>query len=128
MRDQCRHGVPISTRCFECQMEATPRAAHEPETGHWYAAEDIDALVRELDVWLNGEEGAAKQAKLCDIVAQITRRTQPPGHGQLAADADQLKSLLREWLANRMGGVGPSELYQLAKRTQEVTGLTKGGE
>ncbi len=28
-------------------------------------------LVRELDVALNGEEGAAKQASLCDIVAQV---------------------------------------------------------
>lgn len=42
-----------------------------PETGRWYDADDIDRLVRELDVLLNGEEGAAPQAKLCDIVAQV---------------------------------------------------------
>lgn len=30
-------------------------------------------LVRELDVLINGKEGAAKQASLCDIVAQIKR-------------------------------------------------------
>lgn len=52
-----------------CAWQA--RANHEPETGHWYSGEDIDALARELDVWLNGKEGAARQAKLCDIVAQI---------------------------------------------------------
>jgi hypothetical protein len=28
-------------------------------------------LVRELDVLLNGEAGAARQASLCDIVAQV---------------------------------------------------------
>lgn len=34
---------------------------------------DHRRLVRELDVLLNGEEGAAKQASLCDIVAQVQR-------------------------------------------------------
>lgn len=29
------------------------------------------ALIRELDVLLNGEEGASKQASLCDIVSQV---------------------------------------------------------
>jgi len=32
---------------------------------------DHKRLVRELDVILNGEEGAAKQASLCDIVSQV---------------------------------------------------------
>lgn len=32
---------------------------------------DHSRLVRELDVLLNGEAGAAKQASLCDIVAQV---------------------------------------------------------
>lgn len=32
---------------------------------------DHARLVRELDVLLNGEAGAAKQASLCDIVAQL---------------------------------------------------------
>jgi hypothetical protein len=32
---------------------------------------DHKRLVRELDVALNGEDGAAKQAALCDIVAQV---------------------------------------------------------
>lgn len=34
---------------------------------------DHKRLVRELDVALNGEAGAAKQASLCDIVAQVKR-------------------------------------------------------
>jgi hypothetical protein len=32
---------------------------------------DKQRLVREMDVILNGEEGAAKQASLCDLVGQI---------------------------------------------------------
>lgn len=38
-----------------------------------YEAEkaDTDRLVREIDVLLNGEAGAAKQASLCDIAAQL---------------------------------------------------------
>lgn len=35
---------------------------------------DHRRLVRELDVALNGEEGAAKQASLCDIVGQVTSK------------------------------------------------------
>lgn len=35
--------------------------------------QDHDRLVRELDVLLNGEAGAAKQASLCDIVAQVAK-------------------------------------------------------
>lgn len=33
--------------------------------------DDKNRLVRELDVALNGAEGAAKQASLCDIVGQV---------------------------------------------------------
>lgn len=39
---------------------------------------DHRRLVRELDVLLNGEAGAAKQASLCDIVGQIQRETTVP--------------------------------------------------
>jgi hypothetical protein len=39
----------------------------------WYneASEGRRALVRELDVLMNGEKGAARQAALCDIVAHF---------------------------------------------------------
>jgi hypothetical protein len=37
------------------------------------AQQDHDRLVRELDVMLNGEAGAAQQASLCDIVAQVAK-------------------------------------------------------
>ena len=39
--------------------------------GKWINADDVDRLVRELDVAWNGVDGAAPQAALCDIVAQI---------------------------------------------------------
>lgn len=42
-----------------------------PSQGNWISAENVNQLVRELDVALNGEEGAAIQASLCDIVAQV---------------------------------------------------------
>lgn len=35
------------------------------------AANDRDRLVRELDVALNGEDGAAKRPALCDVVSQV---------------------------------------------------------
>jgi hypothetical protein len=50
---------------------------------------DHRRLVRELDVALNGEAGAAKQASLCDIVSQVrTIRVQPP-----ESDVDQATRL-----------------------------------
>jgi len=39
---------------------------------------DHRRLVRELDVLLNGEHGAAKQASLCDIVGQLKRQKCAP--------------------------------------------------
>ena len=39
--------------------------------GYEEAHADKQRLVREIDVILNGEEGAAKQASLCDLVGQI---------------------------------------------------------
>jgi hypothetical protein len=41
-----------------------------PQHGSWLSAENIDALVRELDRALNGD-GAAPQAALSDVVAQV---------------------------------------------------------
>lgn len=38
---------------------------------HREAKVDNDRLVRELDIMINGEAGAARQASLCDIVAQL---------------------------------------------------------
>lgn len=48
-----------------------------PESGSWYAASDIDKMVRDLDVAMNGD-GAAPQAKLCDLMPQLIQRLTSP--------------------------------------------------
>lgn len=40
--------------------------------GRWINADDVDKLVRQIDIALNGDN-AARQAKLCDIASQICR-------------------------------------------------------
>lgn len=46
----------------------------ELEKDYEVVKKDHDRLVRELDVIINGEEGAAKQASLCDIVSQLKNK------------------------------------------------------
>lgn len=64
----------------------------EPQ-GRWYAADDIDLLVRELDVMINGEEGAAPQAQLADIVAQLRKGAPAP---TVAPEAVRFPTMLRK--------------------------------
>lgn len=82
------------------------------------AAADVDAvladhnrLVRELDVLLNGEAGAADQASLCDIVAQVRLWRSKPGTGPL-----QLLALVPDQVVgrvHRINGVAdyPAPIY-----------------
>lgn len=58
---------------------------------------DHDRLVRELDVLLNGEAGAAEQASLCDIVAQVRWARKNPGTGPL-----QLLALVPDQVVGRV--------------------------
>lgn len=58
---------------------------------------DHNRLVRELDVLLNGEAGAAKQASLCDIVAQVRWARKNPGTGPL-----QLLALVPDQVVGRV--------------------------
>lgn len=50
-----------------------PTLAEAVEELHGYKewAEDNKRLVREIDVIINGEDGAARQASLCDLGGQI---------------------------------------------------------
>ncbi|HFJ9869130.1 hypothetical protein ACOANN_30490 [Pseudomonas aeruginosa] len=68
--------------CSECAADAyraraalaqpSPLQAEQPTADDYEEVlADHRRLVRELDVLLNGEEGAAKQASLCDLVAQV---------------------------------------------------------
>lgn len=51
--------------------DAEIKRLNELVADHEEVHRDHRRLVRELDVLLNGEAGAAKQASLCDIVGQI---------------------------------------------------------
>lgn len=75
----------------EPDLEVCPECSGEKR---WYVAGDIDSLVRELDVLLNGDR-AAPQAQLCDLVAQVAASKQrqgepvelnPKGSGSLEFD------------------------------------------
>ena len=69
---------PFTPEHATCICRLTNEAANEIErlrdlvAAHEEVHEDHKRLVRELDVALNGEEGAAPQASLCDIVCQLT--------------------------------------------------------
>lgn len=54
-------------------LEILRAAEVEPLTGNWVSADDVDQLTREIDVALNGESGAARAPRLCDIAAQCVR-------------------------------------------------------
>jgi len=67
-REQNSLLAALRTHCNELERRLADHVA---------ADENRRALVRELDVLLNGEEGAAKQASLCDIVSQLSTLPQP---------------------------------------------------
>ena len=58
--------IDLRSALGELELEST--------TGNWIAAEDVDRLARELDVAMNGEEGAALAPQLCDVISQATQR------------------------------------------------------
>ncbi|WP_343734595.1 hypothetical protein [Acidovorax sp.] len=109
-----------------------------PAGGNWIDATDVNRLVRELDVALNGEAGAASQASLCDVVAQVrheaAKRGQPlfPTPPAQAADsvledaADPLQGAAN-WLVEAHSGLETSTLarklsigYNRAKRLYDA--------
>ncbi len=73
--DHSTLSVPQCLHLLDCMSQLA-----EPEENDALTAADYEQvladhrrLVRELDVLLNGEDGAAKQASLCDIIAQVRR-------------------------------------------------------
>lgn len=93
-------------------------------------------LVRELDVLINGEKGAAKQASLCDIVAQVRREglkvPQP-------ADADEsmwcryIATMIGEYLCEPVGsdkekaisGIIERRLWNLPKKEAPAAAINE---
>ncbi|MDT0140172.1 hypothetical protein [Acidovorax sp. PRC11] len=67
-------------------VQAPPAAQEaEPATGRWVNADDVDRLVREIDIALYGS-GAAEQAKLCDLAGLVTHAAAKAGRPLLQAD------------------------------------------
>jgi len=72
------------TRAAIEQVQVDARAELEQEVRDYKEVlEDKRRLVRELDVVLNGEAGAAKQASLCDLVAQVKKVKKNLDHWEL---------------------------------------------
>ncbi len=86
---------------LEQRDAANTRALHQVD--EWNEVyRNHQALVRELDVLLNGNAGAAKQASLCDIVAQVRgwqpARAAAPVSGQGASiDTPEFRDLAQAW-------------------------------
>jgi hypothetical protein len=64
------------------------RQGLELERGSWINADDVRRLARELDVAMNGEEGAAKAPALCDVVAQAIKILTGRPHAWAVEDMD----------------------------------------
>lgn len=91
---------------FSPQAATSAAGGATPATGSWIAADDVNRLVRDLDVAFNGEAGAAPQASLCDVVGQITME---------AANAGRpLLDVLRAALAAQSpdSGAGPTHVHR----------------
>jgi len=68
-------------------LKMIPRGAElftrpAPSDGSWYKASDIDVMVRDLDIALNGEN-AAHQAMLCDLMPSLIARLSAPVEAQI---------------------------------------------
>ncbi|WP_148293296.1 hypothetical protein [Comamonas sp. B-9] len=68
-------------------MDAAQAVAAQAPTGNWINADDVSRLVRDLDVALHGEDGAASQAALCDVVGLVKEAARKLGRPVLAAQA-----------------------------------------
>lgn len=73
--DICAPDLPDTPICNECKVKISAatelRTLRADNEGWKDASESRDALVRKIDVILHGEDGAAKQASLCDLVGPI---------------------------------------------------------
>lgn len=70
---QPRYKDAYTQRCDQLLALLAEREQHlgEIEAYKEWAA-DVKRLTREIDVHMNGEEGAAMQASLCDVVGQVS--------------------------------------------------------
>lgn len=87
------------------ETAATETSCRCPDHGTWVNAADVYPMVRALDVALNGIDGAAKQALLCDLVAQVEAAQRE--HGPILP--------VLAWAAPRVAALG-EEYRELADR------------
>lgn len=95
LRQDARHPNVVSLTSAElaerilAELEALraeiARLREVPTTGGWIPAAAVQRAARALDVALNGADGAARQAALVDIVAQVEAHARQ--HGPLLARA-----------------------------------------
>ena len=89
----------------DCATITPLYTAPQPESGEWIKADDVERLTRELDVLMNGEDGAAPQASLCDIVGQVRAQGLTIRCVSTNAQAEALEALegLEEYMAAQCG-------------------------
>ncbi|MEV1408581.1 hypothetical protein ABZQ15_25785, partial [Pseudomonas aeruginosa] len=103
--------------CPDCKAQPSPAQAEQPTAGDYEEVlADHRRLVREMDVLLNGEACAAKQAMLCDLVSQVEAEVRKSGQ-PLLVSAERYRWLRNDdnWGADDSEGQGTSKWANLGE-------------
>lgn len=132
----CDTPGPGARRCEQCAREAG---------GTWVRVDQQAELLRDLDVALNGVQGAAQRPTLGDIVSQVQAEARRSGYPVLTsahvatllpAERELLIVALRTWRAmhveietyrtGRKQGIEASDAHEMVKATDRLL-LKVGG-
>ncbi|WP_181263821.1 hypothetical protein [Pseudomonas aeruginosa] len=103
--------------CPACKAQPSPAQAEQPTADDYEEVlADHRRLVREMDVLLNGEAYAAKQAMLCDLVSQVEAEVRKSGQ-PLLVSAERYRWLRNDdnWGADDSEGQGTSKWANLGE-------------
>lgn len=103
--------------CPDCKAQPSPAQAEQPTADDYEEVlADHRRLVREMDVLLNGEACAAKQAMLCDLVSQVEAGVRKSGQ-PLLVSAERYRWLRNDdnWGADDSEGQGTSKWANLGE-------------
>ncbi|MCV6567519.1 hypothetical protein [Pseudomonas aeruginosa] len=103
--------------CPACKAQPSPLQAEQPTADDYEEVlDDHRRLVREMDVLLNGEACAAKQAMLCDLVSQVEAEARKSGQ-PLLVSAERYRWLRNDdnWGADDSEGQGTSKWANLGE-------------
>lgn len=103
--------------CPACKAQPSPAQAEQPTADDYEEVlADHRRLVREMDVLLNGEAYAAKQAMLCDLVSQVEAEVRKSGQ-PLLVSAERYRWLrnVDNWGADDSEGQGTSKWANLGE-------------